>query len=300
MIYLDLNLKYLERMFGFQAGNINDYTGKSIKEIMESEAAAGNVNAANFEKDVFSSPEEIMEVFNLIDPENRYLILTQLSSLELQKLMPYLSDEAMYSALNYLTKDTMLKVLYRLPQKDLAQICFTVMPAEKFLQKTKESELNAFFDSTKVERHDVIKSIGNLEPYQLCSIMESITGKPVESCQPQQIQEKLSQMDPTQFKKTIAAFDHDVKASMIMNILDQKPDLTQEFSKQALISPFMEMKRDEFLEAMSAMKTDNLLEMMKELPEEVLPSVVSAIDPEDFAKILMTDFKSVLASASFK
>ena len=101
MIYLDLNLKYLERMFGFQAGNINDYTGKSIKEIMESEAAAGNVNAANFEKDVFSSPEEIMEVFNLIDPENRYLILTQLSSLELQKLMPYLSDEAMYSALNY-------------------------------------------------------------------------------------------------------------------------------------------------------------------------------------------------------
>lgn len=287
MINLRLNISYLEQLFGFKAGTAEQYAGKSIKEIMEAEAAAGNSQAANFTQTVFSNIDDIIKIFNLSDRNNCSLILSQLAYFELLELLPLLDDKVMFNALKFLSKDTIIKVMFKMDKKSLAKLTFANIPLEKFIKKTKENEFNTFFESTNIKKQDIINSVKGLEHYQLCSMMETLTGVPVNSTSPEAVQNKLMTLGNADFKKAIRAFSPEVKGTMIINMITEKPELAQEFSKTALISPLTELQGEDFYDAFSVLDTKNLLLMMQELPEEVLPLVVAEMKTDDLAVILM-------------
>ena len=89
MITLDVNLSYLIKNYGISTKRINQAGLSTIDDFMEAEAVQGNKEAAGFEDDVFKDPAAILELFKLTSPKNRFLILKNMKTRELQYIMQF-------------------------------------------------------------------------------------------------------------------------------------------------------------------------------------------------------------------
>ena len=87
MITLDLDLAYLSSYYHIGTNALDQYKNKSITQIMEIEAAKGNSKAAEFLLRAVSDPKELANVFQLINPKNRYLILRNMNKEDLCKVI---------------------------------------------------------------------------------------------------------------------------------------------------------------------------------------------------------------------
>ena len=103
MTRLDIDLSYLAKNYQIGTSRINQYTYKTIDEIMEAEAAQGNTQAADFEMDVLSNPRELVKLFKLASPENRYRILRNLNTADLIYLLQYLDQQDLLMGLMFFT-----------------------------------------------------------------------------------------------------------------------------------------------------------------------------------------------------
>ena len=101
MIRLDIDLSYLAKNYQIGTSRINQYTYKSIDEIMEAEAAQGNTQAADFETDVLNNPRELLKLFRLASADNRYRILRNLNTAELINLLQYLEPQDLLMGLMF-------------------------------------------------------------------------------------------------------------------------------------------------------------------------------------------------------
>ena len=50
---------------------VEDYGLKTIDEIIEAEAAQGNTQAVNYAREMYNSPEKLINIFRLTDVENK-------------------------------------------------------------------------------------------------------------------------------------------------------------------------------------------------------------------------------------
>ena len=87
MITLDIDLSYLSRYYNIGFDSLSKYQNKSITQIMQMEAAKGNIAAAEFLLKITSDPEELASFFQLINPKNRYLILINMNEDDLMKIL---------------------------------------------------------------------------------------------------------------------------------------------------------------------------------------------------------------------
>ena len=92
MIQLNLDLNYLTQYFEITTQRLNEYSAKSIDEVMELEEQEGN-QAASLIASAMQNPDKLAKLLQLIDPKNRYLIIRNLSENDLSKLLPYLEQE---------------------------------------------------------------------------------------------------------------------------------------------------------------------------------------------------------------
>ena len=104
MIRLEIDLSYLAKHFEIGTQRLNQYGAKSIDEIMETEAAQGNPKAEKFENNVVNNPQELVKLFKLADPKNRYAILSQMNSSDLEYIAQFLEPEDLQMGLMFFTK----------------------------------------------------------------------------------------------------------------------------------------------------------------------------------------------------
>jgi Mg/Co/Ni transporter MgtE len=100
MIELNIDLSYLAKYFEIGSQRIQQYSTKSIDELMQAEAEDGNKKAAGFE-DFLKDPEKVAELFRLTDANNRFLIIQNLSEDDLAELLQYLNNEDLIWGLKY-------------------------------------------------------------------------------------------------------------------------------------------------------------------------------------------------------
>ena len=93
MITLDIDLTYLSRYYNISTSSLEQYRSKSITQIMQIEAAKGNAKAAEFLLRILSEPKELANLFQLINPNNRYLILQHMNEDDLMKVMEHLETK---------------------------------------------------------------------------------------------------------------------------------------------------------------------------------------------------------------
>lgn len=298
MITLDVNLSYLIKNYGISTKRINQAGLKTIDEFMEAEALQGNTKAANFEDDVFNDPASILELYKLASPKNRFLILRNMKTRDLEYLMQFLGEDALYDSLKFINQDKLMKMVSLLPKAKLATIVFNSFSVEDFLKITNEKEINKFFESPKIEKNKIIKSVEGLDQNKLQGIMELLTGQPCSHCDSKEVQQKLLVLDDRKFKKTIQAFTPETKSAMIMNMVEDNPEYLLEFSNEAMMKPLTQLEKPDFLKTLAVLEPEDYLEMLQEVPDDIMPLVVTQIDPEVFAELLSKNFKDILKEIS--
>lgn len=298
MITLDVNLSYLIKNYGINTKRINEAGLTTIDDFMEAQAVQGNKEAVDFEDDVYNDPASILELYQLTSPKNRFLILKNLKADDLQYLMQFLDDKVLYSALQFISQDKLTKLVSQLPKEKLATIVFNSFSVKNFLKVTQEKEMNKFFESPKIEKQDILNSISGLEQNKLQGMMELLTGEMTTHCDSREVRDKMATLDDKKFARTLMAFNPETKASMIMNMTDENPEYLLEFSTNALMKPLTQLQKPDFLKTLQVLEPEDCLDMLQELPKDIMPAVVTQIDPEVFAQLLSTNFKDILKEIS--
>lgn len=294
MLSIDVNYSYLKKVLGVDTKRLNSTFLSTIDEFMEAEAAQGNTQAAKLENEIFKDPDSILELYQLTSPKNRLLLLKQMKPAQLQEIMQYLEPEVLYNALKFINQDKLMKIVSELPKEKLATIVFNAFSPEKFLKVTNEKEINKFFQSSKIEKNKILKSVSTLEPDKLQSMMEIMTGEPCKHCSSEEVQAMLVSMDDRKFQKTLLSFTPETKSAMALGMVEENPEYLLEFSSEAMMKPLTQLQKPEFLKTLSVLEPEDHLEMLSALPKDVMPMVVSQIDPEVFAQILSKNFQDLL------
>lgn len=300
MIRLDIDLSYLAKHFEIGTQRLNQYGTKSIDEIMEAEAAQGNTKAQNFQKDVVSNPRELVKLFKLADSRNRYAILSQMNSRDLEYIAQFLTPEDLQMGLMFFTKTKIMNLIYDLPKNKICSIIFQAFSVDQFLKMIPEKELNKFFNSDKLDKNKILDFVKTIPPETLNKMLEKYMYQEEGKIQKglnlsqEEIVKWMDQLKPEQFKKALQCFEREEKQALILNLVQKDNKLLTEFSKNALTYPLKQMDKVDIVKCMDKLEPQDLLKMVNELPDELLAVVVTQIDPLVFAEILSKNFKDII------
>lgn len=295
MITLDLDLNLLSRYYNISSHSFEEYQNMSITQIMKAEAEKGNTQAADFLMNITTNPKELAEIFQLVNPKNRFLILINMNQEDLLEMMEYLQPQELVLGLSVFDKDGILKLMLNLEPETFEKLILENMKIDKFLKSLNDEYMNEFLSSDKINRDLIMKAIEYVDEEELQKMMESFLG---ESCydDKETILENLNKFDDDAFGKAIFGFEKRGKQQLIFNILKEKPELFQEFSPEAMLQPFVSMGKDDILKSLTVLKTDELLPMVSNLQHDITALIATQINPEMMAKVLCKDFKDIIAS----
>lgn len=295
MIGLDLDLSYLSRYYNISSSALEQYQNMSIVQMMQTEAAKGNKSAADFLMKITSDPKELANVFQLVDPKNRFLILANMNQEDLANIMQYLQPEELILGLSIFNQDMLVQMLQLLDPESLATVVLSKMDSDKFLKLIPEDYLNEFLMSENINKNMMMKALEEVDEDQLQKMMENFSG---ESCydSKENIIQQMGKMEEDTFKKIVLAAEPEGKQQLISGLLQKKPELFEEFSPEAMAYPFKTMQKEEILKSLTVLDTKEMLPMVEDMPQEIMALIATQIDPAIFSKILCSDFKDVIAS----
>lgn len=295
MISLDLDLSYLCSQYNIGTSAMQQYQNMSVVQIMETEAAKGNPAAAKFMLQITTNPEELAQLFQLINPKNRYLILMNMNQNDLMMIMEYLKPEELILGLSIFTQDALIKLMQQLPPESLATVVLSTMDSNKFLNSIPEKYMDEFFTSDKLDRNMLMKALEDVDDEQLQKMMENVTGQ---SCYDDRdtILQQMGSMSDDNFMRAMSSFEPEGKKQVIANLLQEKPELFEEFSAEAMTHPFTVMQKEDILKSLTALDTKEMLPMVQELPQEIMALIATQIDPKVFSEILCSDFANIIAN----
>jgi Mg/Co/Ni transporter MgtE len=267
----------------------------SVIDIMSSEAEKGNAKATKFLLQITSNPEELSKVFGLINPNNRYLILQNMNQDDLMMVMQYLDPEELILGLSIFTQDAILSLMLELPPETLSKLVLENMDSDKFLKIIPEEYMDEFLTSDKIDRNMMMKAMESIDEEQLQKMMENVTGQP---CYDERdtILEKMNSLSDDNFMRSVMSFEVEGKQQLISGLLQEKPELFQEFSAEAMVFPFTQMEKNDILKSLTVLETKEMLPMVEELPQEIMALIATQIDPEVFSEILTSNFADVIAN----
>ena len=296
MIRLDIDLSYLTKNFEIGTQRLNQYGSKSIDEIMEAEAAQGNTKAAEYQQEVTNDPKELIKLFKLSNARNRYAILSQMNSSDLEYLINFLDPSDLQMGLMFFTKEKILNLIYDLPKNKICSIVFQAFSIEQFLKIIPEKELNKFFDSDKLDKNKILDFVETLPPEKLNKMVEKYMfqeeGKLQENnnWSQEHVVKWLDQLQPEKFKKALQCFEREEKQALILNLTKEDNNLLTEFSKNALTFPLRQLDKVDIVKNMDKLEPQDLIKMVNELPDDLMAVVITQIDPMVFAELLSKNF----------
>ena len=294
MITLQVDLSYLSRYFNIDTKRLQTYRNKSITEIMEAEAANGNVQAQNYLSKVLKTPNELLKLFKLTNAKNRYKILKEMNQDDLIALLPYLEKKDLIHGLMFFTQDALMKCIKEMPKKEILKVLFESYSKENFLKMVPEQELNKFFESTKVDPKKVFEQLRGFNRDILAQMVENVTGMPQQDTGQKELLNTIQGMSPKMLIKAVQSLKPQHKCRLIKNLTQEDPDLWEEFSVRTLTKPLEKLDKADLIKNMSVLDEEMLVKVVDNLPKELLSVVLTQIDPEIFADVLASQFSNIL------
>lgn len=295
MIQLNLDLAYLAKHFEIGTERLNQYAGKTIEEVMSAEAQAGNTKALYYDSNVLNNPSAIVQLFQLMDPQNRFMIIRNLSEKDLQYILPFLSKQDLMWGLRFFTQDKLMQMINQLPKDEVVRFTFLYFDMEQILELMPDKEMNKFLKNEKIEKNSVLKYFKALDKEELDRIMENYLGIPMEDSSREDSLKMLQELPDKEFQDFILGMDRKDKGGLISFLVQDDPKLLMEFDNETLTRPFQMMQKDDLLKCMTDIKDEFILKMVEQLPQDLLQIVATQIDPAKFADILIEKFPDVLA-----
>ena len=297
MIIIDTDLTTLMQKLNISTAKMQQqYSMMSVEEIVEAEAAQGNQQAVEYARELFTNPEQLVKIFKLADPNNKLEILSEMTAQQLALFLPEMEETDLSEGLKYFTQDKLLSMLESIPPEQLVNTVFEMFSQEEIIQYLPEEQLDKFLSSTEMDKNKIMEHMKEIPPELIVQMLETMTGQPVEDMSMESMLETVGGFNPLEFKNALLSLQPVAKQQLTLGLAKEDTKLFQLFDARAYTNMINTYKQQpELVKAMNVIEEDQKIKMLKELPNDLLSIVITQMDAQDFADILIKRCPELLA-----
>lgn len=301
-LVIDSNLEYLQNILHISKVTFEEkYANMSVDEIIEAEAAQGNQQAIELAQELTTNTSLVMELFDLADTNNKYMILREMSAQQLQTFLPEMEENDLLQGLYFFTEDKLMKMLEALPAEQLVNTVFQMFSKEEIVQLLPEEQLDKFLTSHDIDKNKILKHMQSIPEEYVAQVLEQITGEAQEGQDSIDLAKKFGELNPLEYQDALKAFQPTQKQQLVLSLGKEHEEWFQLFDADAYTKVInREKQQPEVVKAMSVIDPEYIQNMITELPNDLLSIVITQIDTEKFADILMNQFPEVMAEIIMK
>ena len=293
---IDATQEYLRSKLGLSLAKILEYQNKSIREIIEAEAAQGNQAAIQLAADMFTNPTLLIELFQLSDPKNKLIIMQQMTSAQLQKILPMLEKDDLIQGLRYFTMDSLMKMLEKIPKEELVKTVFQLFSERQIIERMPEKQLDKVLTGVDMDKGLVLKNLKSIPETYLRQILESITGEESQEANSAELIKTISSLGDLDYKNALRNLDVTQKRNLTLMITSTDNKYYLNFDSDAYTHIIArDREKEDTVKAMGVIKPEYLQQMLTNLPPDLLQVVCTQIDTDKLAESLITKFPELLA-----
>lgn len=294
MITLNTDMYLLASRLNISTAKIEKYGSKSIDEIVQAEALQGNTQAQTNLSQIFSSPAELVKVFKLADPNNRFAILSNMNQRDLTDILPLLEAEDLVIGLNFFTKDKLMELVGKIPKEQLVKYVSQMFSPEQIMQLMPEENIDKVLKSPDMDKGLVLKYLKTLKPEILAQMVEAATGKPAKSTDPDEMIKQIGGLSADKYNDALTSIPPQNKRFFVLQMIKEQPKILEMFDAEGYVKIINRKEKPDLVKSASAIEPDQLVKMIGQLPQDLLSIVVTQIDPSKFADVLIKNFKDIL------
>ena len=292
---IDTNLEYIKAKLGLSDAQLQVYADKSVNEIILTEAQKGNQAAIQMAADMFTDCKQLIELFQLAAPENKYIIIHSMTTAQMEKLLPLLEHSDLVEGLNFFDMDALLQMLEKLPKEELVKTVFQMFSEREIIELMPEQQLDKVLTGFDMDKELLLKNLKFIPETYLQQMLESVTGEKAEGSQAELINQ-IGQLGDLKYKSAIKNLDEEQKRRLTLLITSSDNRYYLNFDADAYTHIIgREKEKDETIKAMGIIKDEYLQKMLMKLPEDLLSIVITQIDTEKFAKFLIEKTPELIA-----
>lgn len=301
-LVIDSNLEYLQNILHISKVTFEEkYANMSVDEIIEAEAASGNQQAIELAQELTTNTSLVMELFDLADTNNKYMILRELTAQQLEVFLPEMEEKDLLQGLFFFTQDKLMKMLEELPAEQLVNTAFELFSQEEIVQLMPEAQLDKFLTSTDIDKNKILKHMQSIPPEYVAQVLEQITGESHENMDSIDLSKEFGELNPLEYQDALKAFQPTQKQQLVLSLGKEHEEWFQLFDAHAYTTIMnREKQQPEIIKGMSVIEPEYIQNMIEELPNDLLSLVITQMDTEKFAEILMDEFPEVIAEIIMK
>lgn len=289
-------LEYLQMRLGISEAKMQIYADKSLEQILDAEAAQGNQAAIQMAADMFSDPNQLVELFQLADPENKLVITQSMTSAQLEKLVPMLETDDLVEGLQFFTQDSLMDLLKEIPKEELVKTVFQMFSEQQIIENMPDKQLDKLLTSTDMDKEMLLQNLKSIPEMYLQQILESVTGEESKESNANDLVNQIGQLGDMQYKHAIMNLQPTQKQELTLSLTSREPKLYEKFDTDAYTHIIArEREKDEIVKSFGVIKPEYLQKMIDKLPQDILAVVTTQIDTDKFADSLINKFPEVLA-----
>ncbi len=289
-------LEYLQMRLGISESKMQIYADKSLEQILDAEAAQGNQAAIQMAADMFSDPNQLVELFQLADPENKLVIMQSMTSAQLEKLVPMLETDDLVEGLQFFTQDSLMDLLKEIPKEELVKTVFQMFSEQQIIENMPDKQLDKLLTSTDMDKEMLLQNLKSIPEMYLQQILESVTGEESKESNANDLVNQIGQLGDMQYKHAIMNLQPTQKQELTLSLTSREPKLYEKFDTDAYTHIIArEREKDEIVKSFGVIKPEYLQKMIDKLPQDILAVVTTQIDTDKFADSLINKFPEVLA-----
>lgn len=301
-LVIDSNLEYLQNILHISRVTFEEkYSNMSVDEIIEAEAASGNQKAIELAQELTTNTSLVMQLFDLADTNNKYMILRELTAQQLHAFLPEMEEKDLLQGLFFFTEDKLMKMLEELPSEQLVNTVFEMFSQEEVVKLMPDEQLDKFLTSSDIDKNKILKHMQSIPPEYVAQVLEQITGEAVQDLDSIDLSKKFGELNPLEYQDALMAFQPTQKQQLVLSLGKEHEEWFQLFDADAYTNIIhREKQQPEVVKAMSVIEPEYIQNMIKELPNDLLSIVITQMDTEQFAEILMERFPEVIAEIIMK
>ena len=302
MLVVNADLEYIQRILGISETTFQTkYAMKTVDEIIEEEATNGNQKAIELARELTTNINLVIKLFELSDTNNKLEILSEMSSQQLVEFLPEMDDEDIHQGLFFFTQDKLLKMIESLPMEQIVKTAFELFSQEEIVQLMPDDQLDKFLTSTDIDKNKILKHIQSIPEEYVAQILEQVTGESMEDMDSIDLSKKFGELNPLEYKDALTGFQPTQKQQLVLSLGKEHNEWFQLFDAQAYTKIMnREKHQPELVKGMSVIDPEHIEEMVKELPNDLLSIVITQIDTQKFAYVLMYKFPEMIANLMLK
>ena len=211
-IVIDANMAmFAERLHISSSRMVQEYGLKTIDEIIEAEAAQGNMHAVTYAREMYNSPEKLIKIFRLTDVENKFVLLQSMDTKTRQEVLPLLNKEDLVMGLYFFNQDKLLEMLKEVDIEELINVVLDAFPFDQIILMIPEEDMAKFFQSKELEKYVIANELKSLPHEVMVSFIEGLTGQAFDKVDdPEGIINNIIALPEDKFKEFMSQIDPNV------------------------------------------------------------------------------------------